>query len=110
MMKAADEDASPDNLTEQVFAIVRAIPAGEVLSYGGVGARCNPPISGYICGRLIRDVPADVPWWRVVGKDGNLPVRKRNPELSLDQRSRLEAEGVGFDEGGWVRMKEYSAP
>lgn len=97
-----------DTKTEsQVFAIVRAIPAGRVLSYGAVGARCEPPISGYVCGRVMQEVPPHVPWWRVVGKSGNLPIRKRNPELSLSQRQRLEAEGVGFDEEGCVIMAEF---
>lgn len=100
-----DEDTT---IALQIFDIVRAIPQGKVLSYGAVGARSNPPISGYICGRVMGKVPDDVPWWRVVGKDGNLPLRKRHPELSIQQRETLIAEGVRFDENGKVRMAEFS--
>jgi methylated-DNA-protein-cysteine methyltransferase-like protein len=104
---AAHEDAHDAVLAAQIFDIVRAIARGRVLSYGAVGARCEPPISGYICGRFMQNVPADVPWWRVVGKDGNLPIRKRHPELSLQQRERLESEGVAFDGKGRVLMESF---
>ena len=104
------EDAERDeNIVTQIYDIVRAIPTGKVLSYGAVGARSTPVISGYICGRVMQGVPSDVPWWRVVGKDGNLPIRKRHPELSVEQREKLGAEGVEFDADGNVRMAEFSA-
>jgi len=93
----------------QVFAIVRRIPAGNVLSYGEVGALCEPPISGYVCGRVLGNVPDGVPWWRVVGKNGDLPIRKRNPHLAQEQREKLESEGVRFDEQGRVLMDEFRA-
>ena len=101
-------DAEDTDIALQIFDIVRAIPKGKVSSYGTVGARSKPPISGYICGRIMGNVPPDVPWWRVVGKNGNLPISKRNPELSIDQRATLIAEGVGFDDKGNVRMADFS--
>ena len=104
----SEDDTTDDQIKAQIFDIVRAIPAGRVLSYGAVGAGSTPPISGYICGRIMQNVPNDVPWWRVVGKNGNLPIHKRNPELSILQRETLEAEGVDFDETGSVKMTEFS--
>jgi methylated-DNA-protein-cysteine methyltransferase-like protein len=106
-MKTSDDATRDAVLVAQAHSIVRAIPVGRVLSYGGVGARCEPPISGYICGRILQNAPDDVPWWRVVGKNGNLPISKRHPELSLQQRALLENEGVGFDAKGQVRMEEF---
>jgi methylated-DNA-protein-cysteine methyltransferase-like protein len=94
--------ASDASIIAQVHAIVGAIPAGRVMSYGAVGARCEPPISGYICGRIMIRSHAETPWWRVVGKDGALPIVKRNPHLADEQRSRLEAEGTQFDAVGRV--------
>jgi len=102
-------DASRDEtIISQIYEIVRAIPSGKVLSYGAVGAGSTPAISGYICGRIMGNVPSDVPWWRVVGKNGNLPIRKRHPELSIQQRELLEAEGVALDENNCVRMEDFS--
>lgn len=81
----------------QVWRIVRAIPAGSTLCYSDVGARCEPPITGFVCGRIMRSAPEDVPWWRVVSRDGSLPIARRDPDYARLQRSLLEAEGVRFD-------------
>src|SRR3712207_5560008 len=104
-MKSDDVDEVPGvdvTSVEQVFALARSIPVGRVLSYGALGARCEPPISGYICGRIMNTVSDDVPWWRVVAKDGSLPIAKRNPHLAMEQRTHLESEGVEFDDEGRV--------
>ncbi|RYX80763.1 hypothetical protein EON83_27215 [bacterium] len=103
-----DEQLPPDSqneaerLRQQVMRLCREIPEGQVASYGQIGALCDPPISGYICGRVMGNVMDNVPWWRIIGKDGKLPISKRGPNHSLDQRKRLENEGVGFDEDGKV--------
>lgn len=100
--------ASDASIREKIFELARAIPSGRVASYGALGALCEPPISGYICGRILQNVAADVPWWRVVGKDGALPISKRSPHLAAEQREKLEAEGVGFDEDGKVKMSQFA--
>jgi methylated-DNA-protein-cysteine methyltransferase-like protein len=111
-MSTHDEEianaASDENIITQIHDIVRAIPCGKVMSYGAVGARCEPPISGYICGRILGGAIQNVPWWRVVGKDGNLPIRKRHPELLVEQREKLEAEEVVFDDEGRVMMAKFA--
>ena len=105
----SDADAASDEtVIAQVYAIARAIPEGRVMSYGAVGARCQPPISGYICGRIMVHAHDAVPWWRVVGKDGTLRISKRNPLLAADQRAKLEAEGVAFDDAGRVKMADFA--
>ena len=100
--------ASDETIREKIFELARAIPEGRVSSYGALGALCEPPISGYICGRIMNNVPPDVPWWRVVGKDGALPIAKRSPHLGAEQRQKLEAEAVGFGPDGKVRMSEFA--
>ena len=101
--------ASDERIVAQIYDLARAIPSGRVLSYGALGAQCEPPISGYICGRIMNNVPLGVPWWRVVAKDGALPISKRNPHLAHEQRTKLEAEGVRFDEENRVLMERFSA-
>lgn len=101
-------EASDETIREKIFELARAIPSGRVSSYGALGARCEPPISGYICGRILQNVAPDVPWWRVLGKDGALPISKRSPHLAVEQREKLEAEGVGFGPDGKVRMSEFA--
>ena len=84
-------------LRAQVERLCHAIPRGRVISYGALGARCEPPISGYVCGRVMGRVMDTAPWWRVVGKTGNLPIHKKGPERAREQRELLEGEGVEFD-------------
>jgi methylated-DNA-protein-cysteine methyltransferase-like protein len=100
-------DPTHDELRVQIHQLVRQIPKGKVTNYGSIGAACKPPISGYICGRLMQDTPPDVPWWRVVAKDGTLPAAKRSPELGREQRLLLENEGVAFEANGNVQQKYF---
>ena len=92
------EEARDPTTIAQIYEWARKIPVGRVLSYGALGALCSPPISGYICGRIMNRAMADVPWWRVVGKEGNMPISKRNPHLGVEQRERLEEEDVDFED------------
>jgi methylated-DNA-protein-cysteine methyltransferase-like protein len=103
---APDDAHLNTTIIAQVYEHARAIAPGKVLSYGALGAKCEPPISGYICGRIMNGAMEDVPWWRVVAKDGSLPIAKRNPILANEQREKLESEGVEFDEDGKVNMDE----
>jgi methylated-DNA-protein-cysteine methyltransferase-like protein len=102
------DDPTYDELRVQIHQLVRQIPKGKVTNYGAIGAICQPPISGYICGRLMQSTPPDVPWWRVVAKDGSLSAAKRSPDLGREQRQLLEKEGVAFEANGKVRQKYFS--
>ncbi len=81
---------------DELWETVRAVPAGYVTSYGAVGRSLSRPVSGYLVGRWMAAAPEGVPWWRVVTKSGGLAINKRDPHMALDQRRRLEGEGVGF--------------
>jgi methylated-DNA-protein-cysteine methyltransferase related protein len=76
-----------------ILDAVRAIPPGEVRTYGDVS-----PGAPRLAGRALGSVHApDVPWWRVVRADGSLPA-------GADQESRLRAEGVRFRAGNPPRV------
>jgi methylated-DNA-protein-cysteine methyltransferase-like protein len=104
----ARDAASDERIVTQIYNIARRIPTGRVLAYGALGAKCDPPISGYICGRIMNRAVHDVPWWRVVAKDGRLPISKRNPHLADEQRQKLKDEGVEFDDDSRVLMDKFS--
>lgn len=88
----------------ELFKLVEAIPPGSAVGYGVIGSLLSPPVSGLIAGKWMDACPGSgqVPWWRVVGGDGSLKIGKKSPELALEQRRRLESEGVEF-EGELVR-------
>lgn len=90
------------NYREQVFDVVRRVPFGEVTSYGAVGQALDRPVSGLLVGRALATCPDDVPWWRVVGRDGTLLTATRSPHIADDQRRRLVGEGREFTEDSRV--------
>jgi len=61
----------------------------------------------------MRFAPQGVPWQRVVGAGGRLPIARRSPELKLLQIRLLAQEGVEFYSGDHDRIdmarSQYSA-
>jgi methylated-DNA-protein-cysteine methyltransferase-like protein len=82
---------------KSVYDVVKQIPKGSVLTYGGVAARCGRPRASRIVGRALHNNPERgvIPCHRVVFKDGSL-----TPSFAFGgagvQKSLLEAEGVRF--------------
>jgi len=84
---------------------VRSVPPGKVVTYGQVaGTLEDVSLTARQVGAAMRNVPADVPWQRVVGAGGNLPIAKVSLELKSRQRELLEQEGVVFLPGGSERV------
>jgi methylated-DNA-protein-cysteine methyltransferase related protein len=79
---------------DEIYAFVKTIPQGKVMSYGEVGQEVGA--TARQVGAAMRFAPEGVPWQRVVGSDGRLPIAKRAPELYQRQRELLEGEGVLF--------------
>lgn len=92
------------NFFEQVYDIVRAIPPGQVISYGQVAFLAGSPRMARQVGWALHACPEDVPWQRVVRKDGSLPELA---EGSGRQRELLEREGVLFDDKGRVLRPHF---
>ncbi|GAB3653628.1 MGMT family protein [Actinocorallia lasiicapitis] len=55
-------------LLSRLAELVLTIPPGRVASYGDLAARLGA--TPRQVGRLMPDLPASVPWWRVVRADG----------------------------------------
>src|ERR1043166_5327849 len=91
-MPVEDRDTS-----EAVYAWVRSIPPGKVVTYGQVADMVEGvTLTARQVGGIMSFAPSDVPWQRVVGAGGRLPIVKRSPELKARQRRLLEEEGVVF--------------
>jgi methylated-DNA-protein-cysteine methyltransferase-like protein len=91
---------------EAVYALVRRIPRGRVMSYGQIASLLRRPLSARAVGWAMHQCPEDVPWHRVVNAAGGISTAHLHdpPEL---QRLLLESEGVRFDEGARVPMARY---
>ncbi|HEX2907839.1 MAG TPA: MGMT family protein [Phototrophicaceae bacterium] len=110
----------PKAYSETVWKIVRQIPARIVSTYGQIASMIPPPNSvdpadyarlGPVwVGKAMNAVSAadtpGVPWQRVINSQGgiSLPEGSRS---ALEQRARLEREGVTFDKNGRVNLNQY---
>lgn len=90
---------------ERVYALVRRIPRGKVMNYGQIGYWLDPPIGARQVGRIMYSAPEGVPWWRVVGADGSLPIHRREAQAAWVQQEFLQSEGVALTPGLRVKMK-----
>lgn len=105
---ARTADTTQTTFYGRVYACVRQVPAGKVVTYGQVAALLGQPRSARAVGYALRSVPAgmDVPWHRVINHRGQISPRYPT-EGPLLQRLLLEDEGVCFDEQARVDFAVY---
>ena len=60
------------SFAEAVYALVAQIPPGRVMTYGQIAALCGSPRAARIVGGIAHYGPEDLPWHRVVNKQGGL--------------------------------------
>ncbi len=91
-----------------VYALVRAIPRGKVLSYSRVAGLIDVPNGARAVGWVLRQLPdvSDVPWQRVINAKGYISIKGAVHDAA-DQRALLEAEGVVFDATDHVDMTRF---
>jgi methylated-DNA-protein-cysteine methyltransferase-like protein len=73
--------------------VILSIPRGRVASYGQVAAAAGYPMYHRQVAKLLRNCGDGLPWHRVLGAGGFI---KTHQGLALEQRLRLETEGVRF--------------
>jgi methylated-DNA-protein-cysteine methyltransferase-like protein len=84
--------------------VIRQIPRGKVATYGQVAAAAGYPLYHRHVAQLLQRAPlGSLPWQRVVGAGGEIKLKF---EAGLEQRTRLEMEGVRF-RGKRVDMAEH---
>src|SRR5579859_2362592 len=93
-------------LKAQVFALVKACPAGRVTTYGWIGKALGYPRGARMIGWIMNESPNGVPAQRVINSKGELSGSWAfgSPDL---MRQLLEAEGIVFSADERVDMKRY---
>lgn len=97
---------------DRVLQVVRAVPAGKVVSYGQVALWAGAPRAARQVGAVLyglRDEEHDVPWHRVVNAEGGISTYKvGSGELQV---ALLRSEGVDADADGVdMRRHRWSPP
>jgi methylated-DNA-protein-cysteine methyltransferase-like protein len=100
------EEVAPEMSWDPVYAFVKLIPRGRVITYGGLAKALSLRGGARSAGRAMAASPSGkgIPWHRVVGFGGKLLIRE--PYASL-QRKLLESEGVQMTERR-VNMKLHA--
>jgi methylated-DNA-protein-cysteine methyltransferase-like protein len=95
---------------DKVFKLVKEIPPGKVASYGQIAAMAGSPRAGRQVGWMLASISTNdqnVPWWRVVNREGYLSIRGHDPFAKDLQKSLLEAEGVQVSDTYELDMAIY---
>jgi methylated-DNA-protein-cysteine methyltransferase-like protein len=85
----------------RIEAAIRRIPCGKVSTYGAVARAAGFPGAARFVARVLHR-GFGLPWQRVLGAGGEIKLRG---DSAIEQRLRLEAEGVRF-RGRRVDMKQ----
>jgi methylated-DNA-protein-cysteine methyltransferase-like protein len=104
--RARSSDQSvPDKSSKnrmRIEAAIRRIPRGRVSTYGAIARAAGlPGMARQVAQTLHRGF--NLPWQRVLGAGGEIKLRG---DSAIEQRLRLEAEGVRFS-GRKVDMKQH---
>ena len=92
MKKKRVEKNPAGTMLLRIERTIRAIPQGRVSTYGGVAKAAGFPGAARMVARVLRR-SYGLPWQRVLGAGGQI---KLTGDSAIEQRLRLEAEGVRF--------------
>jgi methylated-DNA-protein-cysteine methyltransferase-like protein len=98
---------SEPSFRERVYEIVASIPTGRLMTYGNIAAIAGHPYAARQVGGLAHFGPTELPWHRVVNRNGECASGYYGGREG--HKAALEAEGftivdyrvVGFEELRW---------
>lgn len=92
---------------EQVYVLVRCVPAGRVASYGQIARALGQPHAARTVGWAMQALPegSDVPWHRVVNAAGRISLSDLRG--AAEQRRLLESEGIVFNGHNQVDLDRF---
>ena len=91
---------------ERVYAIVRRIPSGRVMTYGQSAELLGEGYTPRTVGFVMHGSPDGTPWHRVLNAQGKCSTGR--VVLPHDKQQRLlELEGVEFDKNGRCDLEQF---
>jgi len=103
---------SKSKLYQLIYAVIREIPHGTVLTYGAVARLAGLPRGARQVGYALSVAPDNLPWHRVIGlsRPGYGRISIRDPLVQDVQQQMLEAEGIDFSPNGEIDLSQYQSP
>ena len=90
---------------DRVLMLVKHIPKGRVMTYGQIAALAGSPRAARIVGGIAHYGDPDLPWQRVVNKQGGLASTYTNGGRD-GHKAALEADSVKVDRHYQVKVEE----
>lgn len=78
---------------DRVYKLVAKIPSGRLMTYGQIAALCGNPLAAWEVGQIAHYGPEDLPWQRVVNKQGSLAKAYTWGGFE-GHKKKLESEGI----------------
>ncbi len=94
----------PD-FNDRVYALVATIPELKVMTYGQIAAASGAAWAAWEVGQIAHTGPPDLPWQRVVNKQGGLA--SGYPGGKAGHRQVLENEGFEVSEDYSIDIERY---
>lgn len=99
--------ADEEGYRERVYALVRQIPKGRMMTYGQIAIILGEGYTARTIGYVMHGADNEkVPWQRVINSKGACSTGKMTLPVNL-QQSILESEGVVFDKKGKCDLRKY---
>ncbi len=94
---------------ERIYAIVRQIPAGKIATYGDIATLAGLRDQARLVGYALHALPphSNVPWHRVINAKGGISNGHAREGAELEQRVRLEKEGIEFNANGRTSLARF---
>lgn len=102
---------SSSEFKDKIYDLISQVPAGQVTTYGDLAALAGHAQAARIVGGMAHYGPVELPWHRLVNRNGGLASGFHGGREV--QRQLLGAEGVlcsddfyvlGFDERRWMPL------
>ena len=94
---------------QRIYAVVRQIPIGRVLTYGQVaelaGLYGKARLVGYALFKV--EIATDIPWQRVVNSKGEISYSIARGGGDYLQKTLLEQEGIEFSQRQRIDLQKY---
>jgi methylated-DNA-protein-cysteine methyltransferase-like protein len=92
---------------ERVYAIVRDIPPGKVMTYGQIAIILGEGYTARTVGYVMHGADSElVPWQRVINAQGKCSTGRLTIPMNL-QQELLESEGMVFNASGKCDLREF---
>ena len=98
-----------DTFRKAILNLVKKIPSGRVASYGQIAAACGHPRAARQVGGILKSLPqpTDIPWWRVINKQGYISIKGNWTTTKELQRNLLIRDGVKVSDDFKIDINKY---